>query len=250
MLKRLIPILCGCLLAMLPLPASAYEFAPIVAQFTPNGSGTARTFVVRNTHDEPVALQIEMFRRSADETGKELRQPEYDDFIITPPQLVLAPGQSQSIRVQWIGDTNPDIELSYRMIVEQLPIPYAREDAGDQRVTDISLGIRYEAALYVVPNEGGPAVEVTHAEPAQTETDEQVLRLTVKNIGERRAILQEPTLTVQSGAQTATLSGDDISRLNNYNIIAGTQTVFDIPWPEALPVGPVSASISTDYYKN
>lgn len=250
MLKRFIPVLCGCLLALLSPPAAAYEFAPIVAQFTPSGSGASRTFVVRNTHEEPVALQIEMFKRSADETGKELRLPEYDDFIITPPQLVLAPGQSQSIRVQWIGDPNPDMELSYRLIVEQLSIPYAKNDAGSNRLADISLGIRYEAALYVVPNEGRAAVAITQAEPAQTEAGEQMLRLTIKNTGQRRAILQEPTVTVKSGEQTATLSGDDVLMLNNYNIIAGTQTVLNVPWPESLPFGPVSASISTDYYKN
>lgn len=250
MLKRLIPALFGCLLALSSLPAAAYEFAPIVAQFTPNGSGAARTFVVRNTHEEPVALQIEMFQRSADETGKELRQPEYDDFIITPPQLVLAPGQSQSIRVQWVGDSDPDMELSYRMIVEQLPIPYAKEDAGSNRVTDISLGIRYEAALYVVPREGDPAAEITQAESIETETGEKILRLTIKNTGQRRAILQEPSVTVTTNGQSTTLSGDSIPVLSNYNIIAGTQAVFDIPWPESVPFGPVSASLSTDYYKN
>ena len=250
MLKQFIIALIACVMAAMAPAASAYEFAPIVAQFTPNGSGAARTFVVRNTHDVPVALQIEVYRRSADETGQETREPEYDDFIITPPQLVLAPGQSQSIRAQWIGDSNPEIELSYRLIVEQLPIPYSREEVGDKRVADISMGIRYEAALYVVPASGKPAVEITRAEAAKTESGEQVLRVTIKNTGQRRAILQNPEVTVQSEGQSVTLSGEAVSSINNRNIIAGTQAVIDVPWPETLPVGPVSASISTDFYKN
>ncbi|KCZ49039.1 fimbrial biogenesis chaperone [Hyphomonas pacifica] len=250
MLKQFILMLIASIVATLPPTASAYEFAPIVAQFTPNGSGASRTFVVRNTQDVPVALQIEVYRRSADETGEETREPEYDDFIITPPQLVLSPGQSQSIRAQWIGDPNPEIELSYRLIVEQLPIPYSRGEVGDKRVADISMGIRYEAALYVVPASGKPAVEITHAEAAKTESGEQVIRVTIKNTGQRRAILQNAEVTVQSASQSVTLSGEAVSNINNRNIIAGTQAVLDIPWPESLPHGPISASISTDFYKN
>ncbi|MBR9808397.1 MAG: molecular chaperone [Alphaproteobacteria bacterium] len=250
MLKQFIMVLAACVMATIAPLASAYEFAPIVAQFSPNGSGAARTFVVRNTHDVPVALQIEVYRRSADATGEETREPEYDDFIITPPQLVLAPGQSQSIRAQWIGDPNPEIELSYRLIVEQLPIPYSREEVGDKRVADISMGIRYEAALYVVPANGKPSVKITRAEAAKSESGEQVLRITIKNTGQRRAILQNPELKLQSGDQTFTMSGESVSNINNRNIIAGTQAVIDVPWPAPLPVGPVSASISTDFYQN
>ena len=38
--------------------AAAYELSPIVAQFSSDGPGSSRSFVIRNTHQQPIALQI------------------------------------------------------------------------------------------------------------------------------------------------------------------------------------------------
>jgi fimbrial chaperone protein len=251
MFFRSLFVLAACVIALFPAPAAAYEFAPIVAQFSPTGSGAAKTFVVRNTHKEPIALQIEVYRRSADEAGTEIRELEYDDFIVTPPQMVLAPGQSQSIRVQWIGDSNPDTELAYRLVVEQLPIPYKGDgNTPDGVAVDVKLGFRYEAALYVVPATGAPDARISHGEIVKSENGENLLRLTVENVGQRRAILQHPVVTVQTGGQTIELSEEALEALNNRNIIAGTQAVVDVPVADTLAVGPVSASLKTDYFRN
>jgi len=236
-------------LALLP-SAAAFEFSPIVAQFSPTGSGSARTFVVRNTHQQPVALQIEIFRRSADEFGNETREPEYDDFIATPPQMVLLPGQSQSIRVQWVGESNPTMELSYRLVVEQLPIPYKKEGAAEGVAVDVQLGFRYEAALYVVPSSGDPDAVLSNSEIVKTEDGETVLRLTIKNVGARRAILQRPVLSFTAGGTNFEMSGEEVDMLNNRNIIAGTQAVIDVPVDSALAAGPVTATLKTDYFRN
>ncbi|WP_084397939.1 fimbrial biogenesis chaperone [Henriciella aquimarina] len=251
MFIRSLFILAFCLTASVSSRAWAYEFSPIIAQFSPTGSGAAKTFVVKNTHEEPIALQIEVYRRSADEMGNETREPEFDDFIVTPPQLVLAPGQSQSIRAQWIGDPNPDTELAYRLVVEQLPIPYKSEGEANGVAVDVKLGFRYEAALYVVPAQGGePEARIDHGEIVKSDDGDTFLRLTVKNEGKRRAILQHPVVTVQAGGEILELSGEAIEPLNNRNIIAGTQAVVDVPVAETLAPGPVSASLKTDYFRN
>lgn len=228
--------------------ASAYEFSPIVAQFTAQGSGSTRTFVVRNNHSEPIALQIEVFRRTSDALGNEQREPEYDDFIVTPPQLVLAPGRSQSIRARWVGGDAPDIEQSYRFVVTQLPIKYKREDVGNARMADVKMGFRYEAAIYVLPTKGSPSAEIIHSEAATSTEGQRVLRLTVQSTGTRRAILQNPVVTVTSSGQSVELSGEDVFGLDDRNIIAGSKAVIDLPWPEELPVGPITASLKTRYF--
>tara|TARA_R110000796_G_scaffold221657_2_gene337812 strand:- start:3066 stop:3821 length:756 start_codon:yes stop_codon:yes gene_type:complete len=251
MFFRSLLVLAACIVTAISPTAAAYEFAPIVAQFSPTGSGTAKTFVVRNTHKEPIALQIEVYRRSADEMGNETREAEYDDFIVTPPQMVLAPGQSQSIRVQWVGESSPDTELAYRLVVEQLPIPYKGDGSTPQGVAvDVKLGFRYEAALYVVPAKGAPDARISHGEIVKSESGENLLRLTVQNVGQRRAILMHPVVTVQAGGQTLELAEDAVEALNNRNIIAGTQAIVDVPVADTLTVGPVSASLKTDYFRN
>ncbi|MEQ8559140.1 MAG: fimbria/pilus periplasmic chaperone [Henriciella sp.] len=230
--------------------AQAFEFSPIVAQFSPTGAGSARTFVVKNTHQEPIALQIEVFRRSADKLGNETREPDYDSFIVTPPQLVLAPGQSQSIRAQWVGESDPDMELSYRLVVDQLPIPYQNETTSEGISVDVKMGFRYEAALYVIPSEGGPEARIESSEVVTGEDGKSVLRMTVKNVGARRAILQNPVVTFDANGQSLTLADEAIEPLNNRNIIAGTQAVVEVPLETDVPTGPVTASLKTDYFKN
>lgn len=236
--------------ALFAAPASAYEFSPIVAQFNSKGAAATRTFTLRNTQQEPVAIQIEVFQRSADATGEETRVPEFDDFIVTPPQVVLAPGQSQAIRVQWIGDANPAAELSYRIVTTQLPIKYASEQiSGDVQAT-LQLGYKYEAAVYVAPQNVKPSASITAAAAATDAAGNRVMRLTIKSTGTRRAILETPEITVTpaSGGQSVVLKGEAVSAIQMKNIITGTQRVLDIPWPSNVPYGPVTASLKTTYY--
>jgi len=42
-----------------------------------------------------------MVERMLDEQGEETRTPHDENFVIVPPQLVLLPKQSQTVRVQW-----------------------------------------------------------------------------------------------------------------------------------------------------
>lgn len=231
--------------------ATAFEFAPIVQEFSPKGGGAVRSFVIRNTQAETVAIQIESFQRTTDEFGEEQRKPEYDDFVISPPQLVLQPGMSQAVRIQWIGDPEPQQELSYRLIVSQVPIKYAAETTEEVSAT-LHMGYRYEAAIYVTPPRAKPKAELVSAQPAEDETGNQVLRLSLKSVGETRAILEDPTLLVTSASseETARLSGDLVSALHMRNLISGSSAVIDLPWPSSIPYGPVTATFDTNYYAN
>ena len=97
---------------------------------------------------------------------------------------------------------------------------------------------------------GAPDARISHGEIVKSETGENLLRLTVENIGQRRAILQRPVVTLQTGGQTIELSDEAAEALNNRNIIAGTQAVIDLPVADSLSPGPVSASLKTDYFRN
>ena len=115
---------------------------------------------------------------------------------------------------------------------------------------DVQLGFRYEAALYVVPSSGDPDAVLSNSEIVKTEDGETVLRLTIKNVGARRAILQRPVLSFTAGGTNFEMSGEEVDMLNNRNIIAGTQAVIDVPVDSALAAGPVTATLKTDYFRN
>ncbi len=228
--------------------ATAFEFSPIIAQFDPSGPGSARTFIAHNTQQEPVALQIEVFSRSADETGAETRVPDHDNFIITPPQLVLAPGTSRSVRVQWLGEAAPEQELAFRIVVSQIPINFDQESDGNEISASVAIGYKYEVAAYVAPAKTTPKAILASAEPVTRADDQKELRLTLRSTGTRRAILNQPKITVRSasGAEV-TLEGDSLPGLHMRNMLSGTQAIISVPWPDQLPFGPVDATLDTAY---
>lgn len=234
--------------AVAPIAATeAFDLKPIMAQLTPSGPGSSRSFVIQNTHTQPIAVELKMFKRQQDLAGTDKREPDEDDFVIAPAQMVIAPGQSQNVRLQWIGDANTTVERSFRMVAEQLPISFEQKSTGD-RQAEVQVQYRYEAALYVTPPASKPHVTLVSAEPAKDGSGAPMLKLRLKSDGTRRAILDKPQLDVTAaGAPSAALSGPGIASLNNINILAGAEREVLLPWPKNLPYGPVTANLRTEY---
>lgn len=230
------------------LQAAAYDFSPIIAQFEPNGTGSARNFTVRNTQQEPIAIQIEVFARSADDMGNETREPDFDSFILAPPQLVLAPGASQTIRARWVGEPELASEQAFRIVVRQLPIQFRGEEATGEVAATVSVGYTYEVAAYVAPRNARPAAALVASERHQAEDGTQHLRITLRNDGAARAILDNPRLRVTAlGGETIELADDRLEPLQLKNILSGTQTVIDLPWPSEIPFSDVNVEFETRY---
>ena len=235
-------------LLFLAIPALAYDFRPLVIQLAPAGAGSSQSAVVSNSHKEPIAIEVSVRKRVQLEDGSDSLSDEPGDFIISPMQMVIAPGKSQSVRIQWIGDSNPKAELAYRLIGNQLPIRFRRETQGD-RTFDVSMKYRYEAALYVMPKGATPAIRVVSAIPGADAEGKPVLKLKLASEGTRRAILDQPVLTLSpaGGGAPVKLEGDAVKSLVNLNVLPGVQRTVDIVWPAALPPGPVQADLQTQF---
>lgn len=233
--------------AVLPRTAWGYDLQPIVVQLAPNGPGSSGTVIITNSHDQPIAIEARAYRRSQNPDGTDHRVPEDNDIIITPPQMVIAPGASQSVRLRWIGDSNPERELAFRIVTEQLPIALGPRQSGEA-VANLALSYRYEAALYVVPPRATPAARVMRAAPVEAADGTRWMELDIASEGTRRAILSQPSLTVapQSGEPTV-LSGDAVEALVGLNILSGGYRTVRLPWPADLPFGPIEAELRTEY---
>lgn len=224
--------------------AHALKVVPFVAEFTPSGPGADQTFQVQNDTDQPAAVQLTMVHRAMNIDGQETLTDAGDDFTVFPPQMVLLPHESRAVRVQWLGSPNPKTELTYRLIVEQLPVELSQipQRGGQVRIT-----VRYETAIYVLPPGAKGDVTLEKAEPFRTPNGQDMLEVTLKNTGNAHAILSGPVLTVRSasGAPTVTLkSAAQLTGLVNENVLAGHTRRFFLPWPKGLPVGAVQASLT------
>lgn len=232
--------------AMMGSSSFAYELNPIVMELKPSGQGTSTSGVIRNTHAEPIAIEIEAFSRKQRSDGTDELIPENQDIIITPPQMVIQPNESQSFRVMWVGNPNPEKELAFRLVTNQLPIRF-KEEKRENFVAEVMMKYRYEVALYVQPNGTKPEAQLQYARIVNDGENGRVLEVAISSLGTRRAILENPILELSSGGPAVSLEGDAAGPLVGLNILPGSTRIVKMPAPANLPLGDLSASLRTSY---
>ena len=219
-------------------PAGAFRLVPIEMEFAPSGRDATRTFSVTNESSEPVAVEVTIKARAMTETGDDQLTDAYDDWVVFPEQLILQPGETQSIRVQWIGQAAPAKELPFRLIAEQQAVDIGRPPAQGGQVR---LLVKYIASLYVVPEGVKPDVRIVSAGPAEGGA---VLEIVTRNDGTKRQILKDASLTLKAGGKSLTLEKESLEGFAGENVLPGVTRRFRLPWPPGLPVGPVDATLS------
>lgn len=222
-------------------PASAFRLIPIEMNFEPSGRGATQIFRLENDAQTPVAVEISIVGRGQDENGEDVLSGGGDDWVIFPEQLILEPGQNQSVRVQWIGNAAPPKELPFRLVAEQLPIDVGQAPAQGAQVR---LLVQYKASLYVVPPGVAPKLTVLSAGPTKLSDGGTVLDLRVQNSGTAHQILRDPTLTLAAGNTKVSIKADKLGGLAGENLLPGVTRRFLLPWPQELPVGPLTATIA------
>lgn len=225
-----------CLLLAQSSPASAFRLVPIEMEFAPSGRGATQIFRLENDTAEPVAVEVSLMARRMTEQGEDQLEAAGETFAIFPEQIVLPANQSQSVRVQWMGDANPSRELAFRLIAEQLPVDLGKAPLPGGQVR---LLVRYVASVYVTPQGARPDPVVTSVAPQG-----KTLAVTIANNGNTRQILRDATLTVAGGGKTVTLRGEQLSGMAGENVLAGATRRFSIPLPAGLPPGPLSATLA------
>lgn len=226
---------------------AAYDLKPIVFQLAPSGPGSAQAMMITNSHEVPIAIEVRAYGRKQLPDGEDELTPEEDDIVIYPPQMVIQPNTSQSFKVQWVGDPAPKQELAYRIVTNQLPIKFKRQEANG-RVADVTMKYRYEAALYVVPKGAKPSASLTSVTRIKEPNGTASLELRIRSDGTLRAILDQPSLqlTTPSG-RSVTLAGDQVKPLAGLNVLPGVERVVRIPAPADLETGPLQGQLQTKY---
>ena len=227
----------GLLILAVTSPAFAFEMTPLELELDPAGRESAGSFRIVNIDAKPIAVEIAVFTREMTEEGADILRPADDDFIVYPPQMIVMPGQTQTLRVQYVGDPVTGAERAYRLIAEQLPIDLG-EDGQDRNGGSISLLVRYVASLYVGPPSAKPALSVIKAVPAPRNR----MRVVLVNEGTGHALLTNLKLRV-GGRE---LAGEAIAGLLGENILAGITRSFLIPWPEGVAKQPQTLELLRD----
>lgn len=241
-MKR-IALIVGLLLPLwIAVAEGQFSFQPISATLSPQGARSSLTFTVRNSSDSPMAVRLQMLTRELLSDGSERREPVDDRlFALFPARVVLEPGQSRNVRLNWRGPTSLDRERAYRVLAEQLPVDFSGDEpeaSGGQ----LEIAFRYFGALYVTPSGAEPNVRAT------AERIDGDIRIVVHNAGTRHVVIRSPevTLTAGSGSNRVehTVQAEELEWIAGKNLLAGAQLMQRIESPAGFPPGQVAVDFS------
>lgn len=221
----------------------AFQFTPISKDFRASGAGARQTFKVENDTDKTIGVQIRALTREMDVNGEETLEDASKYFYIYPKQVVVQPGQYQTVRVQYRGPAVVSEEIPYRIEAEQLPLDFKPAAEG----ASLNILLVYRGTMYVVPEDVEYDLELLSVKPFTDSENNKKLAIEMKNNGNTHQIMYEPEFTISSKSNgkvisKVTLSGDQLTGFTGENILAGKRRIFLVPWPDGLKEGNLSAT--------
>jgi len=226
----------------------ALSLEPLSQVYTTSVSGRVHTFRVINTQSDPISVRLRMTTRDQLSNGQELREDASDQWVIFPRQLILQPGATQSVRVQYTGTDTLTAEAAYRIIAEQLPIDFS----DGQRHSGISVLFRYEGSVYVRPEGVHSEIVLAEAERRVINNEFQGVFLRFENRGTTHGIMNDLvvrlTLSDASGATIDEIELDEsaLSILGGSNILADRSLEELVPLPAHWARGVLDVDYSMD----
>lgn len=240
------------------MPAHAFKLIPLSRVFSPTGPNAVQSYEIENNTGEPLAVELNIVKREMSLQGVDKLIPANDDFMIYPPQILLQTGESQTVRVTWLGDPKPAQELAYRLIAEQLPINLAPTGGTASEAptksgfnTSIKIKMRYQGSIYIRPSQAQPNVVIERIEP-KMENGKSILAITLQNQGSARANLKEGQLQLKVGTQDrsiVTLTAAQMGLNERPTLLAKQQRQILIPYPTGLAQGEILGTLTLPYQK-
>lgn len=227
--------------------AQAMTVQPVVIDLQTAGRQMSQVITVENTFATP--LPVELTIQELDLTTEGVKQTGKDpgDLLVFPPQAIIAPGQTQTFRVQYVGDPGLAKSKHYYITVAQLPIKLPEGQSA------IQILYNFQVLISVGPLGVKPKIEAQGAEVTAGPGGKSFATVTMVNHSPAHGYLSNGHLRVvekdRSGAQifSKTLSGAEIQQTMGFGLIGGGQT-RRVAVPVELPSadGTVEASFSLD----
>ncbi len=217
--------------AAIVISANAFSFVPMSASLTPSGANSVMSFKVTNDTTQSIAVVIKVMTRTILLDGTEKNDPVGSEFVVFPTRVVVQPNSFQTVKVQYKGPQNISREQCYRVIAEQVPIDFTKQETSGVKVL-----FRYIAALYVTPAKVSPKLILKSAVGAEKD-GKKGINVTISNEGTRHALLSNPTVRLQDSANSAmpiVIAGEAAAPIDGQNLLPASERLFFIPWDTAI----------------
>lgn len=204
--------------------ADAMTVQPVVVDLQTSGRAMTQVITVENTFANPLPVELRVEELSFDESGIHSTGKDPGDLLIFPPQALIQPGQTQSFRVQWVGD--PDLKASkhYYITVAQLPVELPEGQSA------IQILYNFQVLASISPAGAKPHLVLQTAEVGRNEAGKPIAVVTVSNDSAAHGYLSQGRLKIvekDAGGKVIfqrTLAGPEIQQTVGFGLIAPGQT--------------------------
>jgi fimbrial chaperone protein len=238
------------ILVALGVPATgvnATTVRPLVIDLVTTGRGMNQIISVENT--SATALPVELTVRELSIHAGETRIGGEDpgDIVVFPPQAGIQPGQTQTFRIQYVGDPALARSKHYYVTVAQVPVRGREGESGVQVV------FNFQVLVNVGPQGMRPALRVQSAEIGRNEAGQPVPVVTLANDSATYGFLSRGSLRLierdRAGREVfrRTLSGPEIGQSVGMGLInSGEQRRFALPSVLPLESGTIEVRYAPD----
>ncbi|WP_105169101.1 fimbrial biogenesis chaperone [Pseudoalteromonas sp. T1lg23B] len=162
------------LLLCLSAPTMAYQVQPMIVDLASHGKKSLVTYRLQNPSDSPLPIEIEVYKRTFDDSHKEVLVRAEEDFIVLPPQIEVPAKGHQVFRAKYLGSPELKQTHSYRIVFKQLPLP------GDEEKSGVKMVFNFATLVFVSPD--GVAARASSKISCEELAD---CKLTINNDGAR-----------------------------------------------------------------
>jgi P pilus assembly chaperone PapD len=195
----------------------AYEVTPMRVFLQPDRGQNSATITINNVRQEPLPIEIQVFRRVVTADGEQMFEPAEEEFITFPPQVQIPAGQSQAIRIQYVGEL---AELAEAFVIQVTEVPVNKLEG-----TGIQFTYNFGVAVYVQPSRARARLAVSEAAVV-----DGMLSFQVSNSGNDYGFLTGQALEYKVGTTRVTLSPDELATLLSNPIVPpGATRKFSFP---------------------
>lgn len=205
--------------------ASAHEVMPMRVELVPQGGSRSALVSVRNTRDLDLPFEVVVLRRITAADGTETLEPADADFLVFPPQGLVKPGSSQSVRFEYVGEQNLTESRSYLLDVREVPVT---PPGFSGIMTVYNVGV----AVYVEPPRAFADLEVS-----ALSRDGALITFDIRNRGNDFVVLSRRDIEFDFGGETIRMAGSEFtSRTSNPVVPPNSVRHFKMQ-ADGLPAG-------------
>ena len=205
--------------------ANAASFGVSPVRVTLSDSQQMGALTVRNDGTEPVSMQLEVLNWSQ-EAGKDVLTPSRE-LLANPPIFTVPAGGSQLVRVGLRRSPDGQRELTYRVILQELPPPPNPDFMGTRMLMRISLPV------FVLPKVDAKPVLLWQA----TRTSQGALKIRLTNNGNAHIQILNFKLSPLDSAQPW------VTKQSSEYVLAGQSRDWNLPADSEYPAPPPGTSL-------